>query len=437
MSATAVERAPRSGATEDPALKSPAPANGCAANQKRPAQADWRPSLCNRTIFERRALGGEPLAALALEYKVSHQRIAQIALRVEGWIVAHPEDRLAQRMRLRCRLRYEAVYDAAMTGFAASRREEVTLKERKTRRPAPASEANAGETKEIVTTVEESIVRQRHGDPRLLATALKAVEKLERLAATVGEDQSPAPNETRPADREAENRETGNGGAGNRETVDRESDDQEAAADAAEPAGMAVAPADASHALTDAPAENDPHQPESRQPISHTLESRTESGEAASSATARTPASDDGDGTPRRIALRPRGPVVLMANGGHVEHMRSVAERTLVKNAIIALRGEKEARGWLARPQCEAALIWLEDNLLGRPAGAQSCVELARTLAARGADCPVVVGQGERDGESATVEALREAGLKVDVVRLGGGGWIRRDWLPVVERLVA
>ena len=142
---------------------------------KRSGRASGWPSDRDRLIFERRALGGESLAVLALEHRVSHQRIAQIAQSVEGWIVAHPEDRLARRMRLRCRLRYEALYDAAMTGFAASRKEEVTVKVRKTSRPAATETNESGENKELVTTVEERIVRQRHGDPRLLARALKAV----------------------------------------------------------------------------------------------------------------------------------------------------------------------------------------------------------------------------------------------------------------------
>lgn len=147
--------------------------------------------------------GGETLAALAREYKVTHQRIAQIAAHVEGWIAAHPEDQLAERLRLRCRLRYEAVYESAMRGFADSRKEEVTLKHRQTSRAAKGATAQGGSASaqecptvernaavhegepqsvnEVVTTVEERIVRQRHGDPRLLATALKAVEKLERF----------------------------------------------------------------------------------------------------------------------------------------------------------------------------------------------------------------------------------------------------------------
>lgn len=57
-------------------------------------------------------------------------------------------------------------------------------------------------------------------------------------------------------------------------------------------------------------------------------------------------------------------------------------------------------------------------------------------LAARGADCPVVICRGG-DGEPAMLQALREADLRVEAVRRGGEACIRRDWLPVVERLVA
>jgi hypothetical protein len=58
-------------------------------------------------------------------------------------------------------------------------------------------------------------------------------------------------------------------------------------------------------------------------------------------------------------------------------------------------------------------------------------------LAERGVDCPVAIGQGAHDGETATLQTLRAAGGTVEVVRRGQDGWIRRHWLPAIERLVA
>jgi hypothetical protein len=392
---------------------------------KRSGQALGRPSDRDQLIFERRALGGESLAVLALEHGVSHQRIAQIAQRVEGWIVAQPEDRLARRMRLRCRLRYEAVYDAAMTGFAASRKEEVTVKARKTSRPAATETDDSGEKKELVTTVEERIVRQRHGDPRLLATALKAVEKLERLAAAVDEGRRPAEDTAR-AEEEPENRE-----AGDRETDEHEADEQtndwemdDQATDHYETGDREIE----DHETDDQTAVGQ----EGCQPtIEHEPTSDAASGNHH-------PWDDDGEAGPTRIALCLRGPVVLIANGGHIEYMQSVAESAFPRHSIMALRGETEVRGWLARPDCGAALIWLEDNLGssaddGTPIGP----DVARRLAARGADCPVLFGQGEEGEESLTYRALCDSGLPFEVVRHGGSGWIRRDWLPALTRLVA
>ena len=389
--------------------------------EKPSGQVPSQPSDRNRLIFERRVLGGESLAALALDHKVSHQRIAQITARVEGWIASHPEDRLAQRLRLRCRLRYEALYDAAMTSFAASRREEVTCKERKTSRPAPGGETNeSGEEKQIVTTVNERIVRQRHGDPRLLATALKAVEKLERFAAN-SENLAPAAAEA-PAD--------------DLETDDLETDEQDVNDQDADELDAGEQDSDELDSDEQDTRSGDAGDQEPRDQSPAGQETTVDEAEAVVGSV---PTNGSDEGKPGRIALCPRGPVVLIANGGHIEHMRSVAERALPWNSIVALRGETEALGWLARPDCEAALIWLEDNLgsANRSDETPSDCELARRLAERGADCPVAIGQGKHDGETAILQTLRAAGVTVEVVRRGEEGWIRRYWLPAIERLVA
>ena len=412
----------------------------CPPAAYRQNRANCRPSLRNQTIFERRALAGESLAALALEYDVSHQRIGQIAARVEGWIAAHPEDRLAQRLRLRCRLRYEALYDAAMTGFAASRHEEVTVKQRKTSRPASGGETNdAGETKLVVTTIDERVVRQRHGDPRLLATALKAVEKLERLAAA--EDRAAAtdpPIEAQPRI-DAKPRKKARPRVEQAENVrdvaasDSEAAAEAACADASSPPVMATTVGDvksgpdgsnhAEHDGYDEPAaENEAN---SRQEGSSHAELDGYEG------------SEDERGVQRPIALRRQGPVVLIASRGHIEHMRAVAEQALPHHPILALGREGEARSWLARPDSAAALIWLEEQLDPSGRASEPLGELARQLAGRGAECPVAVEQHAGAEESATLQKLRAAGLRIDVVRRGGEGWIKREWLPAIERLVA
>lgn len=394
----------------------PGPLSTCPPAREGGDRANCRPSLRNQTIFERRALAGESLAALALEYDVSHQRIGQIAARVEGWIAAHPEDRLAQRLRLRCRLRYEALYDAAMTSFAASRQKEVTVKHRQTSRPSPGGETNeAGETKELVTTVEERVERQRHGDPRLLATALKAVEKLERLAAA--EDRAAAtepPVDAQPRIAAKPRKKAKPGAEQGQDVPDVAAPDSAAAAEAAY--------ADASSPPSVAAVEEDVM---SGADGFHSAERDGYDG------------SESEHGAQRPIVLRRQGPVVLIASRGHIDHMRAVAEQAMPHHPILALGREGEARSWLARPDSAAALIWLEEQLDPSGRASEPLGELARQLAGRGAECPVAVEQHAGAEESATLQTLRAAGLRIEVVWRGGEGWIKRQWLPAIERLVA
>lgn len=388
------------------------------------ASSRRRPSLRNRTIFERRVLGGEALAALAKEYKVSHQRIAQVAARVEGWIAEHPEDRLAERLRLRCRLRYEAVYDSAMTGFADSRKEEVTVKHRKTSRAANGGEGEAAKP-EVVTNVEERIVRQRHGDPRLLATAMKAVEKLDRLAPwpTSDAQRAPSPAAARRAEREKAQREREDAARAARIQAAKrqraEADAWLAAYDAKVKAGgagrvagevgsgqAAAGSEGCGGAISSSPV------PESRPP---------------------NPALPPGP-----IGWNKSGPLVLIASQRHVDRMKMAAERGLPGNRVIELRGEAHAREWLQGPNAEAAVIWIEEELHlrdhrgvpehGGPA--------ARQLAQRGAKCPIAMGKNETSSERAMYQTLSDAGLRVEILPPGEQGWLDRSWIPMLRRLI-
>ena len=384
-----------------------------------------RPSLRNRTIFERRVLGGEALAALAKEYKVSHQRIAQVAGRVEGWIAEHPEDRLAERLRLRCRLRYEAIYDSAMTGFADSRKEEVTVKHRKTSRAAKGGEGE-GAKPEVVTSVEERIVRQRHGDPRLLATAMKAVEKLDRLAARwaspVGHGRSSA------AARRAE-----------REKAQREREDAARAA-RIQAANRQRAEADAWLAAYDAKVKRPG---EAGHVAGEVGRGQAAAGnEGSSGAISSSPAPESRPANPALppgpIGWNKNGPLVLIASQRHVDRMKMAAERGLPGNRVIELRGEARVREWLQQPNAEAAIIWIEEELHlrdhrgvplhGGPA--------AQELAQRGAKCPIAMGKNETSSERAMFQTLSDAGLRVETLPPGEEGWLDRSWAPMLRRLI-
>ena len=88
------------------------------------------PSQRNCQVYERAMLEGESYEAIAADYAVSRQRIAAIVARVEGWIAEHPRHELAQRMRVRCGRRWEAIWSRTIDSFDRSRQDRRTTKER-------------------------------------------------------------------------------------------------------------------------------------------------------------------------------------------------------------------------------------------------------------------------------------------------------------------
>jgi ribosomal protein L32 len=92
--------------------------------------------------------------AIAADYAVSRQRIAAIVAQVEGWIADHPRHKLAQKMRVECGRRWDAIWSRAIESFDHSRQYRRTSKERAVRRRS----GLAGDQTPVVTVTE-----QRHG----------------------------------------------------------------------------------------------------------------------------------------------------------------------------------------------------------------------------------------------------------------------------------
>jgi hypothetical protein len=126
-------------------------------------------------IYERHILNRETQQAVATDYGLTQQRIAQIAARVEAWIAMHPEHRLAQRMRLRCSRRWETLWSEAMASFARSREDRRTRKARQ--RDGTLNDGGRAPTQ----TVSEETVREQNGDPRFLQVAWRAADREQQL----------------------------------------------------------------------------------------------------------------------------------------------------------------------------------------------------------------------------------------------------------------
>ncbi len=134
-----------------------------------PSQRDCR-------IYERHVLQGETQEAIAADYHISRQRVAQIAGHVESWLAGHPEHPLAKSIRVRCTRRWEALWTETMAGFNRSRENrEVTVE--RTSHGQPSGLTHQPQ----VTVVQERTVRQHPGDVRFLQVALRVVDRQQRL----------------------------------------------------------------------------------------------------------------------------------------------------------------------------------------------------------------------------------------------------------------
>ena len=134
------------------------------------------PSERDCRIYERHVLQGETQEAVAADYHVTRQRVAQIAGNVEGWLAGHPEHPLAKSIRVRCTRRWEALWTETMAGFNRSRENREVVVER-TSRGQPSDVARQPQ----VTVVQERTVRQHPGDVRFLQVALRVVDRQQRL----------------------------------------------------------------------------------------------------------------------------------------------------------------------------------------------------------------------------------------------------------------
>ena len=104
--------------------ENPPPVPRGKANVRRP------PSQRDCRIYERHVLDGETQDAVAGDYQISRQRVAQVAAKVEGWLAGHPEHPLAQSMRVRLTRRWEALWSETMAGFQRSRENREAVTER-------------------------------------------------------------------------------------------------------------------------------------------------------------------------------------------------------------------------------------------------------------------------------------------------------------------
>ncbi len=134
------------------------------------------PSDRDCRIYERHVLDGETQDAVAADYKLTRQRVAQIAGDVEGWIAGHPEHPLAKSMRVRCTRRWESLWAQTMTGFDRSRENREVTVERTSRAQSPDAERGPN-----VTVVQERTVRQHPGDVRFLQVAVRVADRQQRL----------------------------------------------------------------------------------------------------------------------------------------------------------------------------------------------------------------------------------------------------------------
>jgi hypothetical protein len=429
MSTTEVETMPEPVATETQAPNAPA-----AFERDRERR---RPSLRNRTIYERRVLGGETLVALAKEYNVTHQCISQIATRVEGWIASHPEDHLANRLRLRCRLRYEALYESAVTGFADSRKQEVTVKQRKTSRARKADEGEEGAKPDVVTTVEERITRQRHGDPRLLATAMKAVEKLERFAKSIADGERASPEKS------GVRQEAGVGiqGSGIREEagveiqgsgVTEESCRQPETASLATHHTPLATPS--SLPTADCPLPTAPATPSSLPTACCPLPTAPATPSSLPTADCPLPTAPTTPPVPRAKPNR----VLIIAHYKQVERMWSVARERLPGFKITTESEASSAKEWLDQHIDETALVWIDSDLgpvrheTGGTIRPGTGREVAERLAEARPFFPVLVNEGDDDSRP-LCSLLEAAGCSVEEVFHHGGDWLRDNWAPALR----
>ena len=134
------------------------------------------PSARNCEIYERVRLEGQNQEKVAAEHAVSRQRIAEIVAQVETWVAQHPRHELAQKMRVRCGSRWEALWSESMASFARSREDREIKKERTARRK-PAVEGDEAP----LMTVTEHTIRQQNGDPRFLNIARRVADREDRL----------------------------------------------------------------------------------------------------------------------------------------------------------------------------------------------------------------------------------------------------------------
>lgn len=134
------------------------------------------PSDRDGRIYERHVLHGETQDAVAADYGISRQRVAQIAADVEAWIAAHPEHPLAKSMRVRATRRWETLWSETMAGFERSRENRETLRERTSRAAAADAEPPPPDT-----IVHERIVRQSPGDVRFLQVAMRVADRQQKL----------------------------------------------------------------------------------------------------------------------------------------------------------------------------------------------------------------------------------------------------------------
>lgn len=142
----------------------------------RKGRSAGRPSQRNCRVYERAMLDGDSYEAIAADYSVSRQRIATIVARVEGWIADHPRHELAQKMRVRCGRRWEAIWSSLMESFDRSRQDRRTTKERTARRGS----GSAGDEAPVMTVTEHT-VREQNGDPRFLHIATRVADRQDRL----------------------------------------------------------------------------------------------------------------------------------------------------------------------------------------------------------------------------------------------------------------
>lgn len=134
------------------------------------------PSERDCRIYERHVLQGETQEAVAADYRITRQRVAQIAGHVEGWLAAHPEHPLAKSIRVRCTRRWEALWAETMAGFERSRENREVIVERTSR-----AQPTGGLRQPQVTVVQERTVRQHPGDVRFLQVALRVADRQQRL----------------------------------------------------------------------------------------------------------------------------------------------------------------------------------------------------------------------------------------------------------------